>query len=156
MKHVLAFIIVIIFMGGCAYNPPVQNTMEQSPIDKKREVNLAYDQAFKNTINALYDLGYSVKVSDKDNGIITTEKKHVSLNEDQADCGNIWGIPYLKDKRTTSHAAHSVRVRANGDKSTIQVNTEISAIFNATASGETKSLSCVSSGYLERILLDKI
>ncbi|GBE37481.1 hypothetical protein BMS3Bbin08_00071 [bacterium BMS3Bbin08] len=147
MKKSIIFLMV--FMVGCAYNPPIYNRPEQSNLKNKAVLDIPFEQAWQKTINTLFSQGYLIKVADKNNGIITTERKSVKLNETQADCGNIWGLAYTKDERTT-------HVQKAENNTIITVNTNIEGLFNAIASGDTKQLSCYSLGYLEQDLINNI
>ena len=151
-----ALIILMIFIAGCAYNPPIYNRPEQSNLKNKAVLDIPFEQAWQKTINTLFSQGYLIKVADKNNGIITTERKSVKLNETQADCGNIWGLAYTKDERTTTYVVHSIHVQKAEGNSIITVNTNIEGLFNAIASGDTKQLSCYSLGYLEQDLINNI
>ena len=144
-----SIILLMVFMVGCAYNPPIYNRPEQSNLKNKAVLDIPFEQAWQKTINTLFSQGYLIKVADKNNGIITTERKSVKLNETQADCGNIWGLAYTKDERTT-------HVQKAENNTIITVNTNIEGLFNAIASGDTKQLSCYSLGYLEQDLINNI
>lgn len=145
-------VVGLILMSGCTYNAPVA----PAQVDNRTTVAILYESAFNKALAVLSADGYGIKSADRTNGIITTEKKLVRLDETQGDCGNIWGIPYLKDTRTTTHVAYSLFIQPRGSETSITVNTTIDGIFNAMAGEQTKQLSCYSSGHLEQSLIQKM
>jgi uncharacterized lipoprotein len=112
---------------------------------------------WQRTVRVLATQGAMVKTADKAQGLITTDKATVRLNETQADCGNILGIPYLKDSRTLTEVAYAVYLRGDGNRTSITVNTKVEGRFKSTATQQaTTELSCFSLGALERDLIGKI
>lgn len=157
MKKIMALVVSFISLAGCAYNPPTYNAASPANSDNKIVLNSSPDKVFNRSLTALASDGYQIKVADKQNGIITTEKKLVRLNEEQADCGNIWGISYVKDTRTATYASYSLLLSPAGDKTEVMVNTHIEGLFNSSAMEQsTKQLACHSSGYLEKALIERL
>jgi len=158
--RIIALVVVTLFavplMYGCAYNPPIYNAADPARTENKAELAIGYDDAWRKGISVLAAEGYSIKVSNKQDGIITTDKKLVRLNETQADCGNIWGLPYTKDTRTTTNVSLSLFLRDAAGKTAITVNAQIEGIFNATAMDSGKQLSCYSTGYVEKNIIYKL
>ena len=164
MKKALCFswlVVAILVVIGCAYNPPIYNAARDEAggtigTANKATLEIPFDEAWQRTIKALYDTGYSIKNSDKSSGIITTDKRTVRLNETQVDCGNIWGIPYAKDTRTTTTVFFSALLQRSVGKTEIIINSQIEGLFNATAVSGTKQLSCVSLGGIEKDLIERV
>ena len=152
MRAILALVLVSVSVG-CAYNAPVKPTA----LDNTTTLSVPPDVVWQRTLRVLAAQGAMVKTSDKAQGIITTDKATVRLDETQADCGNIWGIPYLKDSRTLTDVAYSVYLRGDGTRTSITVNTKIEGRFKATATQQaTTELSCFSLGAVERDLITRI
>ena len=151
MRATLALLIMSLSVG-CQYIVPVKPTAENPTT-----LGLPFGLTYQRTMHALAAQKPGVKRSDTAELLITTDKATVRLNETQADCGTYSGKPYLKDSRTVTTVAYSVRLRDDGDATHITVNTEIAGRFQGTATHEaTTELSCVSRGALERDLITKI
>jgi hypothetical protein len=152
MRSALCLAISVLCFG-CAYNAPVK----PSVLENTAGLSVSPDVAWQRAMRVLAAQGAMVKIADKAQGIITTDKATVRLNEVQADCGNIWGIPYLKDSRTMTEVAYSVYLLGDGNRTSVTVNTKIEGRFKATATQQaTTELSCFSLGILERDLITKI
>lgn len=152
MRAILALLIVSLSVG-CASNAPVK----PSALENTTTLSRPLDVVWQRTMRVLAAQGAMVKTADKTQVLITTDKVTVRLNETQADCGNIGGIPYLKDSRTLTEVAYSVYLRDDGNRTSITVNTKIEGRFKATATQQaTTELSCFSLGTLERELIAKI
>lgn len=149
----LAFYVVLpILLAGCAYNAPLQ----PASIRNYSVVAMPIETAWVRTFNALSNSGAMITSADRSQGLISTGKQTIRLTETEADCGNLWGIPYLKDSRTMTDVTYAVRLQDEGPSTRITVNTRIEGTFNAVASEHTKRLSCFSLGALERQLIDQI
>lgn len=149
-------LLVVIGLVGCAYNPPIYNAGNPTENNKKTILDISYNDAWKKSLQVLATSGYNIKTTNKQDGIIATDKKLVRLDESQVDCGNIWGLPYAKDTRTATSASISLLLQAKGEKTSLTVNSQIEGLFNATAVSTSKQLSCYSLGYLEKDVIDKI
>jgi len=138
----MKLIILCLFLTGCAYNAPTQSqkvySKQASSDSQKQAAIVLVNKGFSLTSNA--------------NGIISTAPKVVKLNSKQADCGNIWGFPYIDDKRTIIKLSYSVTFL----NSKMTVTTNINGTFNAIAEGGSKTLVCSSNGTLEQELLNLI
>lgn len=142
----------LLMLIGCAYNAPVR----PAAINNAAVLAMPIDTAWSRTLQVLAGEGALVKTADRSQGLIATDKHAVQLTEQDADCGNIWGISYLKDSRTTAEVAYAVYLQSNGQGTSVTVNTTISALFNASSMDPGKRLTCYSSGTLERKLLETI
>jgi uncharacterized lipoprotein len=141
-----------LILAGCAYNAPVA----PATLNNSAVLALPVDAAWARTLQALSANGALVRTADRSQGLISTDKHAVRLTEQDADCGNIWGIPYLKDTRTTTDVAYAVYLQGDGAATRITVNTRIDGTFNAMASERSKQLSCTSLGALEAALIERI
>jgi hypothetical protein len=142
---------VILSIMGCAYNGPIK----REKIENQRLVNAPVEQVWSNAIRTLASEGYPILTASKEAGVISTGKKLTKLTEADADCGNIWGLPYVKDDRTTTNVSQSVILVSAGSSTAVTVNTQIEGLFNAQAGGDGKRLDCFSQGSLEKSLLQK-
>lgn len=59
----------------------------------------------------LVGLGAMPTFRDKELLVIKTDPVQVRLTPDQADCGRMFGIAYLKDKRTKTAATYQVVIK---------------------------------------------
>ena len=96
--------------------------------------------------------GYQILNSDESSGTISTPPKRMSLNETQCDCGTTMGLPYIKDNRT--FITVSVGLLVSDNKINIKATIEGEYLKGDAVQGV--NLVCVSTGKIERELLDKI
>lgn len=151
MRKRVAFAVAMA-VAGCAYNPPKQ----AAAIPNFRVIDRPVEAVWNDTLAALSLWGYPIILADKTSGVITTGAKLVPLNEAQVDCGHIMGLSYLKDRRTSTRAAYSVRLVPNGPKTEARVTTQIGGNFHAHAGAPNEELACSSLGFLEAELLNKL
>ena len=152
MKEVV-FILITLVLTGCTHIA----TVKPAPIANALTLKMPYEKVYSRTMNVLASQGNSIIVANEQEGIIISAKTRVPLNESQADCGRIHGIPCLKDFRTTTNVSYSVLFHEENDNTTsITVNTVIDGQFDDKADGRTKQLACYSLGYLEKDLLSRI
>ena len=122
-------------------------------------VALPADQAFQKASMVLVGLNALPTFRDKELGVIKSDPVPVRLTPDQADCGKMFGIAYLKDKRTKTAATYQVIVKpidsANSDVSVrvtldgyMDVN-EGAPFFIEKTRDKNKVLTCSSKGWLE-------
>ena len=148
----LATAVLLLFLGACQHNPPAKRA-ESATATLTMSAQKAWDRA----LNALVEGGHTITASSKESGIITTGGKYVRLNETNADCGNMLGIPFLMDSRAQTVLAYTVRLVDTGsDQSRVIVTTKIEGKFTAHAGAPTQFLECESLGVLERELIGKI
>lgn len=154
MKALTQFLVMVVLClaAGCTYTQP----LKPGSIYNSMVVPMAYDAAWEKTITALTARSALIKMTDKDNGLITTEKQAMRLTEDEAECGSVLGLRYIKDPRVTVYVAYAVHLRKEGEQTGITVNTNMEGLFNPSAIGENKTLTCYSMGALEKALLKAI
>ena len=150
MKKLILIAVAVI--TGCAqmYTPPT--TLSPSAVDN---VNGKKQEMFNAASRALVANGYQVTSSDINAGIISTAPLDLRIEPEQADCGTVMGIDYLKDNRTSTRVAFGVVI----SDVKIEVKTTIQGEYKSGGGSGGQSdivLTCVSRGGLERDMLAKI
>jgi hypothetical protein len=122
------------------------------------EVNLPAEVAYQKALNYLLDIGAMPTFRDKE--------LLLKLTTEEADCGSMFGIPYLKDKRVKTAVTFQVRVKALTDTSCdVTVNATLDGYMDITENAPffidktrdtTKVLTCKSKGVLERRLIKAV
>ena len=129
-------------------------------------VALSADAAFQKAAAVLVSLDAIPTFRDKELLVLKTDPVQVRLTPEQADCGKMFGIPYLKDKRTKTAVTYQVVVKpvdsANSDVSVkviiegyMDVN-ENAPFFVDKTRDKNKVLTCTSKGWLESRLIEQI
>ena len=103
---------------------------------------------------------------DKELLVIKTDPVPVKLTPDQADCGKMFGIPYLKDKRTKTAATYQVVIKPmDATSSDVSVKVmldgymdvnEGAPFFIEKTRDKNKVLTCASKGWLEAQFLERL
>lgn len=143
---VVRLLIIATLLAGCAatYEPPKT---------KAREYSAAVDADRSRIAEAARKVlvldGYQVSGAD---GVLSTGPKLVALSALDADCGTTAGLPYIKDKRTITHVAYGVIA---ADKH-VTIRTTIEGEYLKTHIIAGVAMQCVSTGRLERALLESI
>lgn len=129
-------------------------------------INLPAEQAYEKVLNYLLDLGAIPATRDKELLIIKTDPLPSKLTEKECDCGSMFFIPYMKDKRTKTAATYQIRIKKIDDKtSDIDVKITIDGYLDVTENApffidkhrETdEKLNCKSTGILEQNLIAAI
>lgn len=123
------------------------------------EVEMSGEESFKKASLVLVELGAIPTFRDKELLVIKTDPVPVQLTTEQADCGSMFGIPYLKDKRTKTAAAYQIVIKSTGDATSdvtvkvaldgyMDVN-EGAPFFIEKTRDTSKTLTCTSKGVLE-------
>ena len=130
------------------------------------QVPMSAEAAFDKASRQLVAMGAMPTFRDKELLVIKTDPVPVKLTQAQGDCGKMFGIPYLKDKRTkvaatyqvsinpidAGHADVSVKVSLQGY---MDVN-EGAPFFIEKTRDSTKVLNCTSNGWLEQQFLSQL
>jgi len=146
-------LISALLASACAYNPPAETVISSAEAVMALPINSVWSK----TLNELTAAGYPITATSKPDGLIVTGEHYVRLNETQADCGNIWGIPYTKDTRSQTLVSYTVRLtEADGGKTRATISTRVRGTFTPYAGATTQELQCHSLGYLERDLVARI
>ncbi len=146
-------ITAILAMPGCAYNPP---TPQQSAPATVTTISKPAASVWDRALAVLTESGYPIVVAQKESGLITTGSQVVRLTDAQADCGNIWGLPYVKDRRTLTGVAYSLRITDADGAARVVVNSTITGNFVSHAGATALRLDCRSLGQIEQDLLRRI
>ena len=129
-------------------------------------VALPADVAFQKASSVLVGLDAMPTFRDKELLVIKTDPVPVKLTPDQADCGRMFGIPYLKDKRTKTAATYQVVIKpidsASSDVAVkitldgyMDVN-EGAPFFIEKTRDKNKVLTCSSKGWLESKFIEAL
>ncbi len=130
--------------GG--YSPPApQAEPGVMAVDANREA------LFEAAVLTVVGAGYQIAFSDPARGLITTNRRAVRLSAAEADCGQISGEALVEDARTTTEVR--LRIRASDGQLHIRATIE-----GTVAEGKLRktTLNCISTGGLERGLLNRI
>lgn len=129
-------------------------------------VNMPADAAFQKASRLLVDLGAMPTFRDKDLLVIKSDTTPVSLTPDQADCGRMFGIPYLKDKRTKTAVAYQVLIKPiDANSSDVAVTATLTGYMDVNENAPffiektrdtNKVLTCKSKGWLEAQFLERL
>lgn len=96
--------------------------------------------------------GFQILSSDASAGTVSTVMRPMHITPAEADCGTTMGLNYLKDQRTETRVGYNV-IAANGS---ITVVANIEGEYRPGGVDQNITLTCVSSGALERAMLRKI
>jgi hypothetical protein len=123
------------------------------------EVNLPAEAAFAKASRVLVDLGALPTFRDKELLVIKTDPLPLKQVSSEADCGTMFGIPYVKDKRTKVAATYQVSIKALSDgKSDVSLKitldgymdvNEGAPFFMDKTRNKDTVLTCKSTGVLE-------
>jgi hypothetical protein len=119
-------------------------------------IDESIDVIWQRALRALATRGAMIETADRSSGVIATRPATTQVTEQDADCGNILGIPYLRDRRTTATVAYSLLLEQSGSGTTVTISTQIEAIFIATSTSPSLQLLCVSLGTLDRSLISSL
>lgn len=129
-------------------------------------VGIPPQEAYEKVLSYILDLG-AVPVTRDDRLLyLKTDPLPTRLTTEEADCGSMFGIPYLKDKRTKTAVAYQVRVKKVDEQSS-DINVRITVtghmdtmegapFFVEKTRDTTKALICKSTGLLEQRLLQAV
>lgn len=102
--------------------------------------------------SVLISQGYIVPYFSKLDGMVTAERRDAGLTSKEADCGTMFGIPYLKDSRTKT----AVEITFTSSDESISTNVQITGTMHAGYGAPDKRLACSSTGVIEAHLLPLI
>lgn len=101
---------------------------------------------------ALTSEGFEIVEDDDAGGELATAPLGVHLTVDQADCGKMLGISYLRDKRASTDVQYFVTVRDGA----VTVRTAIDGLYRTGYGNADKPLTCTSRGVIEAAFLAKV
>ena len=96
--------------------------------------------------------GFTFLRDDETGGSLVTAPQGARLTVDDADCGKMFGISYLRDKRASTDVQYFIDV---ADR-TITVRTAIDGLYRAGYGNADQTLTCTSRGVIEAQLLAKV
>lgn len=129
------------------------------PIVPAAEVGLPAEAAFLKASRVLVSLGALPTFRDKELLVIKTDPVPLKDVPTQADCGTMFGIPYVKDKRTKVAATYQVSIKPTGDaRSEVSLTVTLDGYMDVNEGApffidktrdKNKVLPCKSTGRLE-------
>lgn len=134
----------LLFIVACA-TPP-----KPHEVDAEDEFAAPYDSVWTEIIAGLAEKNIPIKTIDKNSGIVVTEEMNTEGRKDLCDCGG--GGITSEDKRSGSYNLFLKKVSET--HCTVRVN----ASFYVVRSFDTvtKRIECVSTGLMERNILDHL
>lgn len=131
-----------------------------------KTVPLPAEAAFQKVSMLLVEMGALPSFRDKELLVIKTDAVPVTLTPDQADCGKMFGIAYLKDRRTKTAATYQVVIKPiDSTSSDVTVTVTLTGYMDVNENAPffiektrdtTKVLTCTSKGWLEAKLIEQL
>lgn len=120
----------------------------------KQYHNQSQSTIFRKAKRVLAIEGLNISYSDKKDGLITTNYQNNKVTPSEADCGKTMGLDYLKDKRTKTEVSYNIII----DQKYITAKANIKGEYrpNNLFGDQNITLTCISKGHLEKVLLNKI
>ena len=130
------------------------------------EIPIAAEEAYQKAVNILVDMGAVPSFRDKELMLIRTDPNPTRLTSDECDCGTMFGIPYMKDKRVKTGVTYQVRFKKVDDKKSavdlkitidgyMDVN-ENAPFFIEKTKNNNRILMCKSTGALEKKFIEAL
>ena len=129
-------------------------------------VEMSFDDLWDLSIEKILDLDGLPSFRDKELGIIKTDPMAMKLDSKTADCGRMFGIPYIKDKRTKTAVSYQIRLKkidASQTKVTVKAKidgyfftNENTAFFMEKTRDASKVLGCKSTGEIEKQFIESL
>ena len=152
MKNYLALALSTFFVGSIASAEPIE---------------LSIDDLWDKSIEKILDADGLPTFRDKELGIIKTDPIPMRLDSKTANCGRMFGIPYIKDKRTKTAVSYQIRFKKIDEKLTnVTVKANIDgyffknetpfAFFMEKTRDASKVLGCKSTGELEKQFVESL
>ena len=131
---------------------------------KADEIDASLDDLWDRTIGFVLDAGGLPEFRDKELGLIKTDAFPMKLDKEAANCGRMFGIPYIIDKRTKTTVSYRVRFKTiDENKTDVSVDVDVEgyffkyetdwAFFVEKIRDANKVLGCKSTGKLEERFL---
>lgn len=102
--------------------------------------------------SVLISQGYIVPYFSKLDGMVTAERRDAGLTSKEADCGTMFGIPYLKDGRTKT----ALEITFTSSDQAVSADVHITGTMYVGYGNPNKRLACSSTGVIEAELLPLI
>lgn len=145
----MRYLFVLLLVSGCAmtYVAPTR----QAP-DVQASDSAAIGQKIASARRALISEGFQVVSADDASGTLSTAPRDFRVGPQDADCGKTAGLDYLQDPRTATRVSYGVIAT----RSAVKVVATIEAQYRPGSQVQDITLTCVSTGRLERELLARI
>ena len=147
-RGLLAALGLAVLAGACSgYSPP-----DSRPQTLARKVEAKQQALYEAALAAVIGAGYRIALTDRDRGLISTNRQALPLTEEETDCGSDAGSDYIDDERTRTQVSVKVRVEDGGLWVLALIHGEY--VTSKVAGGS--ALTCVSTGRIEEDLADRI
>lgn len=149
MKHLtfaLLSVLLITVITGCAH---MYKAPAMTPFSMEESVNGSKVDLFVAARTVLVNEGFAIKYSDEDAGILKTSFKPVELDSKMVNCGTTAGMPSLAVHRMNGEIAVDLTVEDNGVTIT-------SSVHGEDVRKKVEDVTCVSTGIIEKDLIQKI
>jgi len=144
----LVFIALLAFAGCAATYSPPEAVASQVSISVSAP-KIAVLRAAKQVLVAD---GFQITGSDDEAGVISTAPRDLRVGPEQANCGTTMGLDYLRDVRTSTRVGMGVVVHDGH----LTARATIEGAYRLGDLTQDITLTCVSRGILEQIVLEKI
>ena len=136
-----------------------------SPFALAEKVDLSLEDAWQAAIDVLLDMDAYPTVRDEEIGVMKTDPVSMQLDMTTADCGKMFGLSYIRDKRTKTSVTYSLRFKEVSPTETdVRVKVAIDgymftnetswAVWMEKTRDANKVLQCKSTGALEKQFID--
>jgi len=130
------------------------------------EIGLPAEQAYQKAVMKLVDMGAIPSFRDKELLLIKTDPLPKKVTTEECDCGRMFGIPYLKDKRVKTALTYQVRIKKiDENKSDVDVKITVDGYMDVNEGApffiektrdNNKVLTCKSKGILESKFIESL
>lgn len=130
------------------------------------EVSLPADVVYQKAVSILVEMGAIPSFRDKELMLIKTDPFPVKLTTEECDCGSMFGIPYLKDKRVKTALTYKIRIKKiDEQKSAVDVKITVDGYMDVNKGApffiektrdKNKVLTCKSKGILEKRFVESL
>lgn len=132
----------------------------QSPQAQPASIPISPDTAWRRTLDYLGSAGIPVSSSDRAGGVISAKPAMTLENVRRwVDCGTVSGKPAVDSRQMAGVVVVgdlSITVQPSGTGSNVRPALGVTATWDRPVYGGTSSVSCVSSGALERELVEYV
>jgi hypothetical protein len=143
----------LITLSGCAgYTPPVPQKFEGAIV-----VDKDFNKAWSQVVEWFASNNVSVQAIAKDSGIITAVREKYIGGEQFVDCGTLGSLDHFIDNPSIKYNVFIKSIESNKTKITLNLSgTNTMLQKEPMQPPKTVSVSCVSSGALERSFFESL
>lgn len=122
------------------------------------QIDRPVDEVLAAARSVLSQAGFSITPSDLGGSGVVSDPRTLKLTSKQADCGKLYGLSYIGDKRTET----TILMAVSDDNGNVRVRLAVNGILRVDmpkllgGGAADKALTCTSTGALEREFADKI